>query len=524
MTVTQDHDQHELVVAMRDITKKFPGVIANEDVTLEIRSGEIHALLGENGAGKSTLMSVLCGLYQPDGGAIHLALQTEDLRETVLRSPGHAIHEGIGMVYQHFKLIPSFSVAENVLLGAEDTATVLDLNATGERISEIGERFGLPVDPAAGVWQLSVGEQQRVEILKQLYRGASLLILDEPTAVLTPQESDSLGETMRSLAASGVSIIFISHKLDEVISYADRVTVLRGGKTEATVDVADVTKADLARMMVGRDVLFSVDKAAPEFGQDALVMAGISAAGDRGVEAVTNVSFTVRGGEIFGIAGVAGNGQRELVEVMTGLRTPTSGSVTIRGTDLTGKGALDFIMGGVAHVPGDRLGQGLAGNLPLTDNVILKTFRSEPISHRSFLNKPAILEMSERLIESFNVLPGDPSAAASGLSGGNQQKLILAREIDATNRLANSELPAVLVTVYPTRGLDVGAIEIVRAALLEQRALGAAVIMVSEDLDELRTLSDRIAVLHGGEVMGIVDPKTTSKDDLGLLMAGEKMP
>ena len=249
----------------------------------------------------------------------------------------------------------------------------------------------------------------------------------------------------------------------------------------------------------------------------------VSAAGDRGVEAVTNVSFTVRGGEIFGIAGVAGNGQRELVEVMTGLRTPTSGSVTVRGVDLTGKGALDFIMGGVAHVPGDRLGQGLAGSLPITDNVILKTFRSEPISRRSFLNKPAILEMSKRLIKSFNVLPGDPDAPASGLSGGNQQKLILAREIDATNRLADSDLPAVLVAVYPTRGLDVGAIETVREALLEQRSLGAAVIMVSEDLDELRTLSDRIAVLHGGEIMGIVDPKTTSKDDLGLLMAGERM-
>ncbi|GBE26032.1 galactose/methyl galactoside import ATP-binding protein MglA [bacterium BMS3Bbin02] len=523
MTTTQPGTQHQLVVEMRDITKKFPGVIANEDVTLEVRRGEIHALLGENGAGKSTLMSVLCGLYQPDGGSLHLALHQDELHQIVLRSPRHAIHAGIGMVYQHFKLIPTFSVAENVLLGAEDTPTVLDLKQAGARIKEIGERFGLPVNPEAKVWQLSVGEQQRVEILKQLYRGASLLILDEPTAVLTPQESDALGETMHSLAASGVSIVFISHKLDEVIAYADRVTVLRDGKTAATVDVVDVTKADLARLMVGRDVLFSVEKADADLGADALVLDHVTALGDRSVTAVNDISLTVRGGEILGIAGVAGNGQKELVEVMTGLRTPTAGSITVRGNDLTGKSAIDFIRGGVAHVPADRLGQGLAGNLPLTDNVILKSFRSEPISRRSFLNKKAIHELSTRLIAAFNVLPGNPDAPASGLSGGNQQKLILAREIDATDRLAVGDEPAVLVAVYPTRGLDVGAIEIVRDALLNQRAIGAAVVMVSEDLDELRTLSDRIAVLHGGEVMGIVDPKTTSKDDLGLLMAGERL-
>ena len=511
----------DLAVAMRGITKRFPGVVANQDVDLDVRRGEIHALLGENGAGKSTLMSVLCGLYLPEEGSIHLAPPDGPARPVVIRSPGDAIRLGIGMVYQHFKLIPTLTVAENVILGAEDTPLRLDLDDVHDRLEKLSRDYGLPIDPGAKVWQLSVGIQQRVEIIKQLYRGAHVLILDEPTAVLTPQESDELGKTVRAMADGGKSIIFISHKLNEVMAYADRVTVLRHGEKVDTVNVSDTSKVDLARMMVGREVLFETMRDPVNRGPVALAVAEVTAHDDKGLAALENVSFEVHGGEILGFAGVAGNGQRELAQVITGLRPTESGTIHVGGDDLTAGSPRRYIEAGVSHVPGDRLGVGLAGNLPLTDNFIMKSYRGGRLAKGIFINNDEAVSLSQRLIEAFDVNPRDPHAPAAGLSGGNQQKAILAREIDASEAHHTSSGPGLIVAVYPTRGLDVGAIETVRAALLEQRRRGTAVVMISEDLDELRAMSDRIAVLHGGRIMGIVDPATATVEEIGLLMAGE---
>jgi simple sugar transport system ATP-binding protein len=507
---------------MRGIVKRFPGVLANDRADLEVRAGEIHALLGENGAGKSTLMNILCGLYRPDAGGIYLARDGDGQPQSVdIHSPRDAIGLGIGMVHQHFMLVPTQTVAENVILGLKQPRFILNMRQVEGHIQELSRQYRLAVDPGAFIWQLSVGEQQRVEILKLLYRGADVLILDEPTAVLTPQESEELGHTLRRMAAEGKAIIFITHKLDEVTAFADRVTVLRAGKTIATLATADTSKAELARLMVGREVLFHLNKDQIECGQAVLCLQNLEALNDKGLPALRRVSLEVRGGEILGIAGVAGNGQRELAEVITGLRPATAGQVMVHGQELTNQSPRQFIRAGISHIPGDRLGMGLARNLPVSDNLIMKGYRRPPLSSGPFLVRSAIGEFAGRLIRAFQIATPSPSTPVRMLSGGNLQKTILAREITAGEDLAQGQA-TLLVAVHPTRGLDVGATESVQHTLLEQRAHGAAILLISEDLDELLALSDRIAVMYEGEIMGIVDAAGADIGQLGLLMAGEK--
>jgi len=508
----------DVAVQLAGVTKRFPGVLANDSVDLDVRRGEIHALLGENGAGKSTLMSVLCGLYRPDEGTISLASDGR-LKPVDIRSPRHAIELGIGMVHQHFKLVRSLSVTENVIIGMDGVPLRLDVDKLGAEIAEIGLRYHMPVEPGATIWQLSVGEQQRVEILKVLYRGADVLILDEPTAVLTPKESQDLGRTLRTMVAEGKSIIFISHKLDEVMSFADRVTVLRQGRNVATLDVSATSKGELAKLMVGRELSAPPARRAGELGTTLLELKGVSTLNDRGLPALREISLTLGGGEILGIAGVAGNGQRFLAEVVTGLRPTTGGAIEVRGKDRTGASPREMISAGVVHVPSDRLGMGLAGNLSLADNLAMRSYRRPPLAKGIFLDRRKMVVEANGLIERFNVMTPGPATPARSLSGGNQQKAILAREITAGHEAAGG---AVIVAAYPTRGLDVGAIESVRARLAEERDRGSGVLLISEDLDELMAMADRIAVFHGGEVMGIVAPSETSIEELGLLMAGER--
>lgn len=519
-----------LAVEMRGITKKFPGVLANDSVNLQIRAGEIHALLGENGAGKSTLMNTLAGLYRPEAGEIWL-----HGKQVAIHSPNDAIRLGVGMVHQHFKLVETQTVAENVILGLKEPAFRLDMKRTAQEILELGKRYKMAVDPGAYIWQLSVGEQQRVEILKMLYRNADILILDEPTAVLTPQESDDLGHTLRQMiqepAARGEggnkAIIFITHKLDEVTRFSDRVTVLRGGKVISTLDTAGTTKAELARLMVGRTVLFQIDKPAfepditPEMRKQVLfAVHDLHAQNDKGLSAVNGVTLEVHAGEILGIAGVAGNGQREMAQAITGLRKVTSGKVLVRSggikgelEDVTNHTPHDIIDTGLSYVPANRLGTGLVGNLPISTNLILKDYRKSPLSHGPFLDRTSIGAFTKRLIDVFQIATPTAERPVRLLSGGNLQKVILAREITAGKGL--------LVAVNPTRGLDVGATESVQRTLLEQRAKGAGVLLVSEDLDELLTICDRIAVMFEGRVMGILPAEAANRDELGLMMAGE---
>ena len=511
-----------LAVAMRGITKRFPGVIANDQVDFELRKGEIHALLGENGAGKSTLMSVLCGLYLPDEGAIYLAnAQTGHLEPANIDSPRAAIEAGIGMVHQHFKLVSSQTVTENIILGLEGIPFVPNMPRLEAEIEALGKQYRMPVDPGAAIWQLSVGEQQRVEILKLLYRGADILILDEPTAVLTPQESRELAHILRNMANEGKSIVFISHKLDEVMDYTDRVTVLRDRKNVATLNTSETTKAELAREMVGREVLFRVTREPTETGAPVLTVANVSALNNKGLPALKNISLTLHSKEILGVAGVAGNGQRELAEVITGLRPTTAGRILLGSKELTNKSPRQFIEQGIAHIPGDRLGMGLVGNLPISDNMIMKGYRQSPIASGPLLIPKAIMRFSQKLVNNFQVATPNLETPARLLSGGNQQKAILAREIATGVELSDTP-PILIVADHPTRGLDVGAIEAVRQTLLEQQQEGTAILFISEDLEELLTVSNRIAVLHGGEIMGIVDPGSVTLDDLGLMMAGEK--
>lgn len=511
-----------LAVSMRGITKRFPGVIANDRVDFEVRKGEIHALLGENGAGKSTLMSVLCGLYQQDEGTIYLAnRETGKLEQVNIDSPRAAIDAGIGMVHQHFKLVSPQTVTENIVLGLKGISFVPNMRRLEAEIEALGEQYRMPVDPRAAIWQLSVGEQQRVEILKLLYRGADILILDEPTAVLTPQESRELSHILHNMAAEGKSIVFISHKLDEVMAYTDRVTVLRDCKNVATLNTSETSKAELAREMVGREVLFRISKELVEPGTEALKLEGVSALNNKGLPALKNISLTIRCKEIVGVAGVAGNGQRELAEVITGMRPITEGHILLDGQDLTNQSSRQFIKHGVAHIPGDRLGMGLAGNLPVSDNLIMKAYRQPPIASGPLLVPKAIVRFAQKLVRNFQVATPSLETPARLLSGGNQQKAILAREI-ATGTELSDEPPVLIVADHPTRGLDVGAIETVRKTLLAQQQEGTAVLFISEDLDELLTVSDRVIVLHGGEIMGIVDPAKVTLDDLGLMMAGEK--
>ena len=497
---------------MHGITKRFPGVLANDRVDFEAAAGEVHALLGENGAGKSTLSNILTGLYRPDEGSI--SLYGEAAR---FDSPSDAIDAGIGMVHQHFRLVPPFTVAENIILGEhrpEARSFVVHPRRIERDVAGLGERYGVAVDPRARIWQLSVGEQQRVEILKALYREARILILDEPTAVLTPQEAESLFVTLRRMAEEGRTVIFISHKLHEVKAVADRVTVLRGGRAVATVDAAGATPPELAALMVGREVELAnrVERATPPGDEAALSVEGMSIRGDRGEESVRDVSFTVRAGEILGVAGVAGNGQRELAEAVTGMRPASSGSVHVYDRKLRTGDPRAAISAGIAHVPEDRLGTGVAPGLSIAENSVLKSYRLRGISLGPLLNWGMIREVARDLIRRYGVATPGPQLRARDLSGGNLQKLVLGREF--------SSAPKVLIAASPTRGLDVGAIETVHAYLRQAAGEGVAVLLISEDLDEILTLADRVLVMYEGQLTGEFDPGTATIEEIGLAMAG----
>ena len=494
-------------VRMTGITKRFPGVLANDHIDFETQPGEIHALLGENGAGKSTLMNILFGIYRADEGEIFV-----HGRKVRLNSPRDAIKQGIGMVHQHFMLVEVQTVAENVSLGLAESRFFLNLGQTKGRITELAQRYGLQVDPDTRIWQLSVGEQQRVEILKMLYRGADILIMDEPTAVLTPQETKELFNTLRRMAAEGHTIIFITHKLDEVMAISDRITVLRGGRVVSTVCTSETNKEDLARMMVGRPILFQVERIPVEKGDIVLQVENLQAQNDQRLPALKGVCFTVQQGEILGIAGVAGNGQRELAEVITGLRPAIGGCIRINNMDVTNCAPCRIIEKGVSHVPEDRLGMGLVPNLSVSDNIIMKEYRQPKLSYGPFLNRLSIWRFVDRLIKLFDIATPSQETPVKLLSGGNLQRTILAREISA--------LPNLLVAMHPTRGLDVGATESVHKMLLEQRSKGAAILLISEDLDEILALSDHIAVLYEGEIMGILPAEKAGVEKLGLMMAG----
>ncbi len=495
------------LLELKGITKRFPGVIANDHVDFELVKGEVHALLGENGAGKSTLMNILYGLYHPDEGEVRL-----DGKRVRIDSPRAAIDLGIGMVHQHFMLIPVMTVAENIVLGVEPhSGPFLNIDAAEKRVRDLSERFGLAVRPEALIESISVGMQQRVEILKALYRGAEILILDEPTAVLTPQEAEELFEIIRSLQAEGKSIVFITHKLGEVLAIADRVTVLRRGKTIETVPREGATEEGLARLMVGREVLLRVDKTPAQPGDPLLTVEDLRVFDERHLEAVRGVSLEVRAGEIVGIAGVDGNGQSELVEAITGLRRPESGRVVAVGEDITNEGARDSLEAGVGHIPEDRQRRGLVLDFTLAENIALKDYCEEPDSKWGWLYPKRLVARAKRLLTEFDVRGGGPQTLAASLSGGNQQKVVVAREV--------SRDPRILVAAQPTRGLDVGAIEFVHRRLVAERDEGRAILLVSFELDEILSLSDRILVMYEGRVVGEYSPDV-SEEELGIAMTG----
>ncbi len=501
------------MVEMRGIVKRFPGVLANDHVDFELRAGEIHGLLGENGAGKSTLMNVLAGLYKQDAGTIKV-----NGNPVIFSSPRDAIKAGIGMVHQHFMLVPSQTVTENVLLGLDEPRFFMRLSEYDSRIAELGRKFGLSVDPRAKIWQLSVGEQQRVELLKMLYRGANVLIMDEPTAVLAPQEIEGLFNTLRSMVAQGKSVIFISHKLNEVAAIADRVTVLRRGKgTASGVPSRGVTRQELAQLMVGREVVFFVAKKPCKPGDVVLDVKAIHAENDKGLPALRGLSLNVRAGEIVGVAGVAGNGQNELSQVITGLRKCRQGEVMLNGDKVSNRDTLFGIQHGMAYIPEDRTHVGSAPNLSVTDNVIMKNYRKSPISKGGMLDMPAATKFANELKQAYDIIVPTVNTPVRLLSGGNLQRVILAREI--------SGQPNFMVAVQPTRGLDVGAIEGVHRLLLAQREAGAAVLLISEELEELLSLSDRVYVIYEGKIMGEIqvggaEPNEGLVEVVGLMMTG----
>lgn len=499
---------HENVIEMRDITKVFGGFVANDKINLHLRKGEIHALLGENGAGKSTLMNMLAGLLEPTSGEIAVNGQVVNLD-----SPSKAASLGIGMVHQHFMLVEAFTVAENIILGSELTKNgVLDIAGASKEIKALSERYGLAVDPSAKVADISVGAQQRVEILKTLYRGADILIFDEPTAVLTPSEIDELMAIMKNLVKEGKSIILITHKLDEIRAVSDRVTVIRRGKSIETVEIAGATNADLAEMMVGRSVAFKTEKQASKPKEVVLSIKDLVVNENRGVPAVKNLSLDVRAGEIVGIAGIDGNGQSELIQAITGLRKVESGSIELKGDSIVGLHPRQITELSVGHVPEDRHRDGLILEMMISENIALQTYYKEPHSKNGILNYSNITSYAKKLMEEFDVRAASELVPAAALSGGNQQKAIIAREIDRD--------PDLLIVSQPTRGLDVGAIEYIHKRLIEERDNGKAVLVVSFELDEILNVSDRIAVIHDGKIQGIVSPETTNKQELGVLMAG----
>ncbi|MGT2784715.1 ABC transporter ATP-binding protein [Streptococcus merionis] len=498
----------DYVIEMRGITKKFGDFTANDNVNLNVRKGEIHALLGENGAGKSTLMNMLAGLLEPTSGEILI-----NGKSVTIDSPSKASHLGIGMVHQHFMLVDAFTVAENIILGTETTkGGVIDLKQAIQEIRELSERYGLSVDPTAKVADISVGAQQRVEILKTLYRGADLLIFDEPTAVLTPAEITELLDIMRTLVKEGKSIILITHKLDEIRAVADMVTVIRRGKWIQSVPVVGATNSDLAEWMVGRSVSFKTEKIAADPKEVVLSIKDLVVDENRGVPAVKNLSLDVRAGEIVGIAGIDGNGQSELIQAITGLRKVKSGEIWIKGENIVGKSPRKITEMQVSHVPEDRHRDGLVLDMTLAENFSLQTYYKEPISKNGILNYSKINEKARQLMEEFDVRAASEVVPAKALSGGNQQKAIIAREVDRN--------PDLLIVSQPTRGLDVGAIEYIRKRLIAERDKGKAVLVVSFELDEILDVSDRIAVIHDGFIHGIVTPESTNKQELGVLMAG----
>jgi simple sugar transport system ATP-binding protein len=495
------------LLQLRGITKQFPGVLANDKVDFDLRRGEVHALLGENGAGKSTLMSILYGLYKPDAGEIIL-----DGKPLKIDSPHAAIDAGIGMVHQHFTLIPVMTVAENIVLGMEPTrGPFVDTAEAEKRVRAIADSLGFRIDPHLRIESISVGQQQRVEILKALFRKAEILILDEPTAVLTPQEANELFEIIRTLTREGQSVIFISHKLHEVLAIADRITVLRQGKAIDTVPREGATEESLARMMVGRDVVLHIEKEPSTPGEPLLVVEDVTVVDERGLEAVKGISLEVRAGEIVGIAGVDGNGQTELIDAMTGLRQPSGGRILVRGKDVTGADARSVLAEGLGHIPEDRQRRGLVLDFTLAENLALHDYKKPPASRFGWLYPKRLVERAAGLLREFDVRGGGPATLASSLSGGNQQKVIVAREV--------SRDPAVLIAAQPTRGLDVGAIEFVHRRLVQERDEGRAILLVSFELEEILSLSDRILVIYEGRIVGEYAPGV-SEEELGIAMTG----
>ncbi|MCR5033612.1 MAG: ABC transporter ATP-binding protein [Lachnospiraceae bacterium] len=502
----------DYVIEMLHITKEFPGIKANDDITLQLKRGEIHALLGENGAGKSTLMSVLFGLYQAEQGVIK-----KDGKEVQVKDPNDANRLKIGMVHQHFKLVECFTVLDNIILGVEDTKNgFLQYDAARKKVMELSERYGLRVDPDAYVSDISVGMQQRVEILKMLYRDNEILIFDEPTAVLTPQEIDELMEIMRGFKKEGKSILFITHKLAEIMAVADRCTVLRKGKCMGTVEIAGTTKEQLSKLMVGRDVQLTIDKKPCKSGEAILQVRDLVVPSKvHNNNAVRGVSFDVKAGEILCIAGIEGNGQTELVYGITGLEKVTGGSVTLKGQDITAAGIRQRSKAGMSHIPEDRHKHGLVLDYSLEENLVLQRYWEPQFENHGVIKKDAVRSYAEELIQRFDIRSGQGAITkARSMSGGNQQKAIIAREID--------KQPELLVAVQPTRGLDVGAIEYIHKQLIAERDAGKAVLLVSLELDEVMDLSDRILVMYEGEIVGEFDPKQTDVQELGLYMAGAK--
>ncbi|MHC2994116.1 MAG: ABC transporter ATP-binding protein [Candidatus Atribacteria bacterium] len=497
-------------IELRGIVKRFPGVVANDGIDLKVHHGEIHCLLGENGAGKTTLMRVLYGLYRPDEGEIILNGQPVQMT-----SPRAALNHHVGMVHQHFRLVPTLSVEENIVLGLDEgTGPFVNFRKTREKISAIADEYGLSVDLQTKVWQLAVGQQQRVEILKALYREVDILIMDEPTSVLTPQEVDQLFTTLRTLVDDGLTIIFITHKLDEVMQVSDRVTVLRQGKVVATLPTAETDKPTLARLMVGREVVFRLEKSPMERSEKLLEVNDLHALNNRGIPALRGVSFDLFGGEILGVAGVSGNGQSELAEVLTGLRKVTKGRVFLAKKEVTNCSAREITDLNVAHIPAERIRIGIVPALSIRENLILKDYRHPPFSHWEFLNNKKAEENANRAMSDYQIVAPNDETPAMLLSGGNIQRVILAREL--------SKNPSLIVAAHPTYGLDVGATEQIRQILLAQRGRGVATLLISEDLEEIMTLSDRIMVLFNGEVMGIIDADGADIEEIGLMMAGTR--
>ena len=493
---------------MHGITKRFPGVLASDHVDFDVKSGEVHALLGENGAGKSTLMKILYGLYHPDEGEILL-----NGKPVTISSPNDSINLGIGMIHQHFMLVQTLTVAENVALGLPSSRGVLtDLDRVSKRIIELAEIYGLKIDPSAYIWQLSVGQQQRVEIIKALYRGAALLILDEPTAVLTPQEVDELFVIMRQMVKDGHALIFISHKLHEVVEISNRVTVLRDGRKIGTRPTSETTKQDLANWMVGREVGFAPDRGEVQVGEVRLKLEQVTCGSDRGTPSLRGVSLEVHAGEIVGIAGVSGNGQRELAETITGLRETTGGKVFLEDRDISSLSPGEITDYMLSYIPEERMRDGMISEFTVAENIILREHHKMPYSRYGFLNLRDISKHADELIKQFRVKTPSQETHVKNLSGGNIQKVVLAREI--------SRSPRAIIAAQPTRGLDIGATEYVREQLLAERRKGAAIMLISEDLDEILALSDRIAVIYEGQIMDIVPCEEATPEKLGLLMAG----